>query len=337
MKLNEIDLSKTLMTSHLDADGTIPIVLNRFFQINYAKELMSNYNEDLENDDLSSGLYDTIIYTDFIPNVRAREIIKEKNMKCLIIDHHESVKEEIEQFCKEYDRCEYIFNNEKCGSKLYYEWLLSENGYKGNKVADYLITLTDTYDLYKKNDSLFSESDKLNRLLYSSAKWYILKSNPTDRISAYETFINSMVWKLQNMNEFKFVIWEMEKIQGDIRKENELFESIIGNASKEISTRKDCRGHYFILYNCKSKISAIASRILDKYKKVDYCIILNDYNPNDIKISLRSRDNFDLLTLNHTSGHSNACGINADSVGDVTKFANDLKTKVIFELGYKEN
>ena len=67
------------------------------------------------------------------------------------------------------------------------------------------------YDLFKKESSLFSEADKLNRLLYSSAKWYILRSNPTDRISAYETFINSMVWKMQNMNEFKFVAWEMEK------------------------------------------------------------------------------------------------------------------------------
>ena len=58
---------------------------------------MSNYGEDVENSDLSSGLYNTVIYTDFTPNDRAREIIKEKNMKCLIIDHHESVKESIKR------------------------------------------------------------------------------------------------------------------------------------------------------------------------------------------------------------------------------------------------
>ena len=57
----------------------------------------------------------------------------------------------------------------------------------------------------------------------------------------------------------------MEKIQGDIKKENELFESIVKNASSEISTRKDSKGHYFIVYTCRSKISAIASRILEKY------------------------------------------------------------------------
>ena len=72
MKLNEIDLDKTLMCSHIDNDGTIPISLNKFFQINYAKEVMSNYGEDVENSDLSSGLYNTVIYTDFTPNDRAR-------------------------------------------------------------------------------------------------------------------------------------------------------------------------------------------------------------------------------------------------------------------------
>ena len=43
---------------------------------------MSNYGEDVENSDLSSGLYNTVIYTDFTPNDRAREIIKEKNLPC---------------------------------------------------------------------------------------------------------------------------------------------------------------------------------------------------------------------------------------------------------------
>ena len=92
MKLNEIDLDKTIICSHLDLDGSLPIILNRFFQINYAKEVMTNQGEDTENSDLTSGLYNTVMYTDFTPNDRARESIKDKNMKYLIIDHHSSVK-----------------------------------------------------------------------------------------------------------------------------------------------------------------------------------------------------------------------------------------------------
>jgi len=334
MKLNEINLDKALFISHIDCDGSIPIALNRFFQINYSKEIMTNYGEELENSDLSSGLYETVVYTDFSPNDRAKEIIKEKGIKCLVIDHHESVKEPMEEFTKSYPNAEYIFDNEKCGTKLYYEWLKSQ-GYEGNKVSDYIVELTDTYDLYKKGSPLFSEADKLNRLLYSSAKWYILKSNPTDRISAYETFINSMVWKTQNMNDFKFVAWETEKIQGDINKENEIFENLIRNASKEISTRKDSQGRYFCVFSCKSKVSAIASRILEKYKKLDYCVIVNDYDQDEPKISLRSRE-FDLLNLNHASGHSNACGINADEVESMKDYAEGLKSKRIYEIGYRE-
>ena len=43
IKLNEIDLDKTIRVNHLDVDGSLPIILDRFFQINYAKEVMSNY------------------------------------------------------------------------------------------------------------------------------------------------------------------------------------------------------------------------------------------------------------------------------------------------------
>ena len=46
IKLNKIDLDKTLRVSHLDTDGTCPIILDRFFQINYAKEVMTNYGEE---------------------------------------------------------------------------------------------------------------------------------------------------------------------------------------------------------------------------------------------------------------------------------------------------
>lgn len=334
MKLNEIDLNKTLFCSHLDMDGAFPIILNKFFQINYIKELMTNYGEDLENDDLSSGIYDTIIYTDFTPNSRAMEIIKEKNIKILIIDHHEGVREEIEQFCKEYDKCEYIFDNEKCGSKLYYEWLLSENQYRGNEVSDYIVELVNIYDLYKKENSLFEIADKLNRLLYCTCAWYVLKKDPTNRIEAYKFFINSMLWKMQNANNFFFNKIETEKINADIKKGNDVFNELIRNASTEISTRKDSKDRYFAVFTCNSKISEVASKLMEKYKKLDYCICINQYDENNPKISLRSRE-FNLLTLNYTAGHELACGI-GDSVKDMKQFVEDLKSKKIFELGYKD-
>ena len=335
MTLKDINLNKTMFITHCDLDGTIPIVLNRFFQINYSKEIMSNYGEDLEISSLESGQYENVIYVDFAPNEKAREIIKSKNIKCLVIDHHIAAKPEIEQFCENYSNSEYIFDNEKCGTKLYYEWLVNQNGYKGNDVSDKIVELTNTYDLYKQDSSLFDEADKMNRLLYSSCAWYVLKDNPSDRISAYKTFINSMLWKTQNMKEFKFVAWEMEKILKDIQKSNDIFNDLIKNSAKEISTRKDSKGEYFAVFKCNSKISEVANRLLKKFPKLSYCVVINEYDENSPKISLRAKSGFDLLKLNYVKGHSEAAGVDAESV-NIKEFAEKLKKREIFEFGYKD-
>ena len=333
MRLNEIDLSKTLMNTHIDEDGILPIILNRFFNINYDKEITSNYGENLENECLSN--YENVIYVDFTPNPRAREIIKENNIKCLVIDHHEGVREEIEQFCKEYKNCEYVFDNEKCGTKLYYEWLINQNEYKGNEVSDYIVELVNVYDLYNKSSELWNLADQNNRLLYSTCAWYVLKKDPTNRIEAYKFFINSMLWKMQNANKFFFNKIETEKINADIKKENDVFNELIRESSSRISTRKDSKGKFFALFKCNSKISAVASKLMEKYKKLDYCIIINDYDENNPKISLRSRE-LNLLELNYTAGHELACGISDSNDFNIKDFAKKLENKEIYELGYRD-
>ena len=65
-------------------------------------------------------------------------------------------------------------------------------------------------------------------------------------------------------------------------------------------------------------------------------MIINQYDENEPKISLRSKDDFDLLRLNHTKGHKLACGIDADDVKDMKEFVKLLKNKTIYELGYKD-
>lgn len=333
MILKDLDLSKTLCVIHCDLDGTIPYVLNKFFNIEYAKTIMTNYNENQEHVELESGRYENVIYVDFSPNESARALIKNLNLKCITIDHHIGQFEELNEFGKSYDKFEYIFDNEKCGTKLYYEWL-KEQEYKGNKVSDYIVDLTDTYDLYKRNHELWTECDKCNRLLYTSCKWYLLRSNPFDRINAYEFFINSMLWKMQNADNFFWNSLESSKINEDIKKENQIFESLVGNASTEISTRKDSKGHYFAVFNCTSKISAIAYRMLQKYKKLDYVIVINEYVKEKPTVSLRSKEGFNLLDLNYTSGHEQSCGINLNG-GDMVEFIKKVKNREIFELGYK--
>ena len=79
MKLNEIDLSKTLFVEHCDWDGIQPYILNKFFNIDYAKSISVNYGEDLELESLQSGLYENVIYVDFTPSETCQKVIIENN------------------------------------------------------------------------------------------------------------------------------------------------------------------------------------------------------------------------------------------------------------------
>lgn len=336
MNFNVSNYDNWLFITHCDLDGQVPYILNKFFNINYAKSISTNYNEDLELESVQSELYENIVYVDFTPSETVRNVIKEKQMNVMIFDHHIAVKEEIEQFVKDYgeDKVTYIFDNERCGTKIYYDYLM-ENGYKDktNSVTKYIVNLTNVYDLYKQDDELWSEAESLNRLLYCTGKFYI----KDDRFKCFEFFINNMLWKMQNADHFFFNTLEQSKINADISKENQLFEGLINNAPKEISTRKDSKGLYFAIFHCNSKISAICNRLLAKYKKLTYVICINNYDKENPKISLRSRENFNLLDLNYCKGHENACGVSEEEVGCMKDFIKKLENKEIYELGYKEN
>jgi hypothetical protein len=210
-----------------------------------------------------------------------------------------------------------------------------ENGYKDktNSVVEHIVNLTNTYDLYRQNDELWNEAESLNRLLYCTGKFYI----KDDRFKCFEFFINNMLWKMQNADHFFFNTLEQSKINADISKENQLFEGLVNNAPKEISTRKDCKENYFAVFHCNSKISAICNRLLAKYKKLAYVVCINNFDKENPKISLRSREDFNLLDLNYCKGHENACGISENEVGNMKEFVKKLENKEIYELGYREN
>ena len=84
------------------------------------------------------------------------------------------------------------------------------------------------------------------------------------------------------------------------------------------------------------RIKKTDGRLLEKYKKVDYLLIINDYNQDEPKVSLRSRE-MNLLDLNYTSGHELACGIDSEKIGNMKEFVKKLENKEIYELGYKVN
>lgn len=316
MKLDE----NVLFVSHIDLDGLIPIVFNRFFNIDYGKEINTNYGEELEISELSN--YKNVIYVDFTPCENARKIIDDNKINCIIIDHHESQYEDIMNWSKDLDYVEYIYDINECGTSLYYTWLLNL-GYKGNNVTDYLSKVVCVYDLFKKNDDLWEVADNLNRLLYSTGKYYL-----EDKKDCFSFFISTILWKCQNAKSFFFNKLESSKIMADKKKEDEIFFNLINNAKSELSTRIDEKGNYFCVFRCKTKISAICSKMLEKYKKLDYLICINDYDINNPKISIRSREDFDCLSLEGVKGHKNASGYE----NPTREIAEKLWNKEIYSL-----
>ena len=332
MNFNELDFDRTLKVSHADLDGLMPLILDKFLNFNFGKSISTNYGEDLELESVQSGMYDSIIYTDFTPSETVRKAIEEKQMEVLIFDHHVAVKDEIDEWCKSYKKVEYMFDNERCGTKIYYDWLV-ENGFKNktNSVVEHIVRLTDTYDLYKQESDLWNEAFKLNTLMYCTGKYW----EKDDRLKCFQFFINNILWKMQNADNFFFNSLEESKINADIAKANRLFEDLIKNASKEISTRKDSRGFYFAVFHCNSKVSDVCNKIIKKYKKLSYVLCINDYDKDNPKISLRSIDDFDLTELNYAKGHKNASGVSPSEVDDMKEFVRKVESKEIYELGYR--
>lgn len=289
-----------------DLDGIFPLVLNRYCEIPFYKEISTNYNERGEHSDLEQlGAEDLALYVDFTPDEEARQIIETNQVSCLIIDHHESQYEPIIEWQKSYNKVEYIYDVTKSGTYLYYEFLCN-NDYpvKGNKVAKEVCTLVSTYDLWQKDSPLWEQAQNLNRLMWKLPNW-AYKDNP---LKLHEYFINGQLWKLQNSDKFFFNRFEMEKINADIKMEQKLFNEFI-SGKRQIKTRKDSKGNYFSIIVLNKKVSAICSMLLEKYKKLDYIICINDYDKDSPKISVRSKEHINVLDFQGVKGHPQAGGV----------------------------
>lgn len=316
-------MAKTLFVGHTDLDGITPLILNRFCGLDYYKEISTNYEEKGEHSDLRSlSPEDSVFYVDFTPDEEARNIIQSLGVRCTIIDHHESQYEMIENWKKEYDKVEFIYDVNKSGTLLYYEYLCDRHGLD-NKVAEELCNIVSTYDLWQKTSPLWEQAQNLNRLMWKIPNW----AYRNDPVKLHEFFINGQLWKLTNSDHFFFNRLEKEKINADIKQEKEMFLDLI-NTKGRIKTRKDKSGNYFSIFKLNKKISIICSLILEKYRKLDYVICINTYDENNPKVSVRSKEHIDILKFKDVKGHPQAGGVE----GATAKFCDDLWNGTLYEL-----
>ena len=297
---------KRLFIHHVDLDGISCFILANHYkeQLDIEEFLIADY-KDFENDEnifpwskLDKNLFDEIVFADITPSEKCRIIIQEQNISCLILDHHKGIKEEIDNWI--YDKKIYNFDEEKSGAKLVKEWIETICTIK--PIVSEYSEIVSTYDLFKKESELWNTADSLNRLLYQTASY-------GEKIiyDKYKFFINTIEWKLQNQRNFSFSTLEESKIAQSKKAEDEIYNEFI-NKKREIKTRIDKKGRYFSIIKLNTKISAIASRLLDRYSKLSYIMVINEYDKEKIKISLRSKE-INLLEYEGTAGHEKACGI----------------------------
>lgn len=293
-----------LILSHTDLDGLGIVCLADYYKdiIKYDDLCMANYG-DFEEGRHSYELlkqFDTIWYFDFSPDLKSRQIIEENNIKCICGDHHEAVKEDLMNWS--YDKFSYIYKEDQCGTKIFFEFLKKEFNIQYSTSIEEFSELVNTYDLWQKDSVLWTKAQNLNRLLYKSLEYY------KDGFAKYKFFIECIKHKFDFLDNFEFNKLEMKKINDDIKKEDDLFFDIINNAGSKIKTRKDELGRHFSVIKLNSKISAIANRLLEKYKKLDYVIAINCFDKNKPGVSLRSKEHVNLLEYENVKGHENAAG-----------------------------
>jgi len=295
---------KILHCTHSDLDGFGCMVLGKYFPVNATETLVmdySDYNEDSSfNYDQLKG-YDKIIFTDFSPNDKVRAIIEEENCECLILDHHIGVQEEIEEWT--YEKKDYFFNNEECGTLLFLNYLTAV--YPDTTVSNSLIdfvNLVDTYDLWKEKSPFWDDAKGLSILLFKHISY------SKEGYDKYEWYLSVTLKKLaNNPNNFFYSPVEIQKLKADKIKENKLFNDVC----KKLLLRKDAEGNYFVIFKARSKISFLASRLLNKYTKVKYAIVINTWESDLWKLSVRTKDdrNLNLLDFENCAGHELACGV----------------------------
>ena len=312
-------MKTTLFVTHEDLDGIAPIILNKFFELDQQYfTITNNYGRD---DELKHIIeYDNIIYVDFTPSEQAQEMIGNFNKKCLIIDHHESQQVDMEMFQSKFFTTDitYIYNKAKSGTSLYYDYL-KKQGYKGNVCLDQFVELVETYDLFKRESPNWEKADHLNRLLYATGN-----TKATNKQDYFRFFINSLLYKCQHFTSIVFSKLEQDKIEGSIKTENQLYNTIMDPKNKLFKLRKDNLGNYFVVIKCCKKISAIARKILDNYKKVEYVVILNYFDPENPRISVRSRTINLINTFSELKGHPNACGYQFEQNDDTKAICSNL-------------
>lgn len=286
---------KKLLISHVDLDGIAGIILAQ----RYNKHL--GFDEILSEDygfETKEGMmeflegFDEIIFADMsIPEAVYDDLI-EKGIKIKVFDHHETAKWIQDK------SPESVWDHTRSGTQIFWEEYIRPHLDRYNPILDEFVTLVSTYDLWKTDSPLWETAKNLNNILYSMRDY--TEGLPFNE--AHKKFLENTRKKLVFSTRWGFTLEENRYIRKANYSENMSF----NEGMSKLSIRYDSKGRMFGVTALKSKISIVASRILNEIEELEYLVIVNLWNGMDGKISFRSRG-FNCLELGAPRGHKQAC------------------------------
>lgn len=296
---------KTIILTHNDLDGAGAYFVLEYFNVSYDEIRICNYNDfDVEEEFQKLLKFDKIILTDYSVTKQIVERLLEQNKQVLIIDHHANPQtQELNSISN--PNFEYVFNNEKSGTLLTYEYFKPAN-VRTKKIFNQLITLIDAYDLYKTESELWEDAQNCNRIFYGCIGW---GEKETD-IKRYQFIKDYWFSKIAKFNDWQWSDFEKKKITPAIATEDKQFYSAVSTMRKYT----DDQNHKYAVIAVEKKVSIVCNRILKEHLDVDYVIAINTFNKSWDKISLRSlkEKNFNCNQFEQVKGHDQAAGGEVD-------------------------
>lgn len=227
---------------------------------------------------------DLIVFVDIAPNPKLVEWLKEKNKEFLIFDHHPEGENGYDVLKDIVNPNHYFFTTDKCGCKIFFDEVTKN--IRKNKVLFQLVELTDNYDRWQEQSSLWKDAKDLQNVMYGYVNWS-LNLPPTVK---YNEFIKFQHEKIKNSRYFYFTKNELSLIAKAKEKER----SALKTAKENLKIRIDGNNNFYGYFECNSKLSYVANQILKEMDKLKYIVCHSTYEDKNglvPKVSIRSIDN----------------------------------------------
>ena len=268
----------TLLITHTDLDGISVLVLCKYFGISFKKTLTWNYEQINLN---TISRYNDVLMVDLSVKEEEYLALKQKGIDIRIYDHH-STSEYLSKYRGN------IWTTEKCGTKLFYEnYVKMLPMFKPNENVENYVELVDVFDRWQTTNPLWDRALNLQRLFSLNSR----------------NFVN--IGASYITRGLVFTPVQSSTILEAIDEENKQY----NDSLKCMQTFTDTKGVLYAVFPIRKYSSIICNRILQEHPELTYVIACFKTG----RLSVRSKEGFDITQLNGISGHKHAGGGYADA------------------------